>query len=148
MPTVPSLTEQLQRFSGGDRIIAQEVLTAILPKLHQIAVGQLRRERFYAPVTPTELINEVWIRSLRKGGWKIKDREHFYAIAARAMRQVLVDFAQNRLAESRGSGELPSPLDERELSMLEALKDARHHAPRLQGWNSPRACEPQPGSTG
>jgi RNA polymerase sigma factor (TIGR02999 family) len=107
-----SLTEQLQRFSGGDREIAQEVLTAVLPKLHQIAVGQLNREYYHAPVTPTELINEVWIRNLRKGGWKIRDREHFYAIAARAMRQVLVDFARNRLAQSRGSGELPHSLEQ------------------------------------
>lgn len=107
-----SLTEQLQRFSGGDRLIAQEVLTAVLPKLHQIAIGQLKRERYHAPVTPTELINEVWIRNLRKGGWKVRDREHFYAIAARAMRQVLVDFARNRLAQSRGSGELPTSLED------------------------------------
>ena len=107
-----SLTEQLQRFSGGDREIAQEVLTAVLPKLHQIAVGQLNREYYHASVTPTELINEVWIRNLRKGGWKIRDREHFYAIAARAMRQVLVDFARNRLAQSRGSGELPQSLEQ------------------------------------
>jgi hypothetical protein len=81
-----SLTEQLQRFSGGDREIAQEVLTAVLPKLHQIAVRQLNREHYHAPITPTELINEVWIRNLHKGGWQIRDREHFYAIAARAMR--------------------------------------------------------------
>jgi RNA polymerase sigma factor (TIGR02999 family) len=107
-----SLTEQLQRFSGGDREIAQAVLIAVLPKLHQIAVRQLSRERYHEPVTPTELINEVWIRSLHKGGWQVRDREHFYAIAARAMRQVLVDFARNRLAQSRGSGETAASLDE------------------------------------
>jgi RNA polymerase sigma factor (TIGR02999 family) len=107
-----TLTEQLQRFSGGDREIAQEVLTAVLPKLHQIAVGQLSRERYCAPVTPTELVNEVWIRNLRKGGWRIRDREHFYAIAARAMRQVLVDFARSRLAQSRGAGDLGTSLEQ------------------------------------
>jgi RNA polymerase sigma factor (TIGR02999 family) len=120
-----SLTEQLRRFSGGDRLIAQEVLTAVMPKLHQIAVGQLKREHYHAPVTPTELINEVWIRNLRKGGWQIKDREHFYAIAARAMRQVLVDFARNRLAQSRGSGELPQSLEQHH----HEVRDTRNVAP-------------------
>jgi RNA polymerase sigma factor (TIGR02999 family) len=104
-----SLTEQLKLFSGGDQQIAERVLREILPKLHQIAVRELRRERYVAPVSPTELINEVWLRSLRKGGWLINDREHFYAIAAIAMRRVLVDFARSRIALRRGKGEEPLP---------------------------------------
>jgi hypothetical protein len=62
-----SLTEQLQRFSGGDRKIAEEILREVLPRLHQIAVGQLARERVVTPLSPTELINEVWLRSLHRG---------------------------------------------------------------------------------
>ena len=115
-----SLTEQLQRFSAGDREVAEEILVAVLPKLHQIAVSQLNRERYHAPVTPTELINEVWIRSLHKGRWQVRDRQHFYAIAARAMRQVLVDFARNRLAQARGSGEAPSPIDESHMTVRDS----------------------------
>jgi len=107
-----SLTELLQLFSAGDQAIAESVLRAVLPRLHQIAVREVRRERYLSPLSPTELINEVWIRSLQKGGWTIRDREHFYAIAARAMRCVLVDFARKRLALSRGSGEAPASLDE------------------------------------
>jgi len=80
--------------------------------LHQIAVRELRRERYVAPLSPTELINEVWLRSLRKGGWQINSREHFYAIAALAMRRVLVDFARQRLAQRRGDGEKAYSLDE------------------------------------
>jgi RNA polymerase sigma factor (TIGR02999 family) len=107
----PSLTEQLRRFSDGDREMAEAVLREILPTLHQIAVRELRRERYVAPLSPTELISEVWLRSLRHGGWQINSREHFYAIAARAMRHVLVDFARQRLAQRRGNGEAPSSLD-------------------------------------
>lgn len=106
------LTEQLQRYSGGDREIAEAVLREVLPKLHQIAVRELRRERYVAPLSPTELINEVWMRSLGKGGWKITSRQHFYAIAALAMRRVLVDFARNRLAQRRGHGEVHFSLEE------------------------------------
>ncbi len=56
-----SLTERLQSFSGGDREIAEAVLRQVLPKLHQIAVRELRRERYVAPLSPTELIHEVWL---------------------------------------------------------------------------------------
>jgi len=54
----------------------------------------------------------VWIRSLHKGGWTINSREHFYAIAALAMRRVLVDFARSRLAQRRGDGASVVSLDE------------------------------------
>lgn len=108
----PSLTVQLQSFSGGDREIAEAVLRQVLPKLHQIAIRELRRERYVAPLTPTELIHEVWLRNLGKGGWQINGREHFYAIAALAMRRVLVDFARHRLAQRRGDGEPTETLDE------------------------------------
>jgi RNA polymerase sigma factor (TIGR02999 family) len=112
MGGIPSLTEQLQSFSSGDRDIAETVLREVLPKLHKIAIRELRRERYVEPVSPTELINEVWLRSLGKGGWQISSREHFYAIAAVAMRRVLVDFARHRLAQRRGDGEKAESLDE------------------------------------
>jgi RNA polymerase sigma factor (TIGR02999 family) len=107
-----SLTRQLQNFSGGDRAIAETILRAVLPTLHQIAVRELRRERSHSPLSPTELINEAWLRSLRKGGWHVNSREHFYAIAALAMRRVLVDFARQRLAQRRGEGETARSLDD------------------------------------
>lgn len=113
MATSLSLTEQLRLFSGGEREIAEAVLRQVLPKLHEIAVRELRRERYVAPLSPTELINEVWLRSLRKGGWEINSREHFYAISALAMRRVLIDFARIRLAQRRGDGKAPESLDEK-----------------------------------
>lgn len=112
--TDPSLglTEQLRRYSGGDQSMAETVLRAILPTLHQIAVRELRRERYVAPLSATELIHEVWLRSLRKGSWQIKSREHFYAIAALAMRHVLIDMARFRLADRRGEGSAPMSLED------------------------------------
>ncbi len=107
----PALTEQLRRFSGGDRAIAEAVLREVLPELHKVAVRELRREQKAAALSPTELIHEVWLRNLRNGGWRINSREHFYAIAALAMRQVLVDFARIRVAQKRGNGKSPASLD-------------------------------------
>jgi RNA polymerase sigma factor (TIGR02999 family) len=123
MTSQPSLTVQLQSFSGGDREIAEAVLRQVLPKLHQIALRELRRERYVAPLTPTELIHEVWLRSLGKGGWQINGREHFYAIAALAMRRVLVDFARQRLAQRRDDGGKPESLDENTSRILGEAPD-------------------------
>lgn len=106
-----SLTGQLQAFSAGDRQAAEAILREILPKLHQLAVRHLRKERYTAPVSAMELINEVWLRHIHKGGWQIRNREHFYAMAGCAMRQVLVDLARNRLALKRGGLESAAPLD-------------------------------------
>jgi len=105
MAELVSLTHQLQRFSGGEREVAEAVLREVLPRLHQIAVRELGRERYIAPLSPTELINEVWLRSIGKGGWQIGSREHFYAIASLAMRRVLVDFARSRVAQRRNHQE-------------------------------------------
>ncbi len=99
-----SLTERLKHFSSGDRLIAEAVLREVLPELHRVAVRELRREHGGTPLSPTELINEVWLRNLRNGGWQINSRQHFYAIAALAMRQVLVDLARTRSAQKRGDG--------------------------------------------
>lgn len=113
------LTEQLRAFSAGDRNMAEAILREVFPKLHQIAARHLRKERYVAPVSPTELINEVWLRHLHRGGWRIENREHFYFIAGCAMRQVLVDYARKRLALKRGGPEgslatgnpAPEPVD-------------------------------------
>ena len=98
------LTEQLRRFSEGDREMAEAVLPQILPELHRIAARALRRERYVAPLSATELINEVWLRTLHKGGWRIESRGHFYAMVGTAMRHVLMDLARRRLADKRGNG--------------------------------------------
>ncbi len=106
---VPSLTEQLQRFSDGDRAIAEEVLRQVLPELHRIAERTLRYEHD-SSFSPTELLNEIWIRKLRQGGFEVNNRQHFYAVASLAMRQVLIESARRRKAERRGGSQPILPL--------------------------------------
>jgi RNA polymerase sigma factor (TIGR02999 family) len=106
-----SLTEQLQRFSAGERQLGDAILREIWPILRQIAVRRLREEKYREPMCPTELIHEVWLRNLHKGRWKIQNRQHFYSIVGIAMQEVLCDFARRRLAQRRGEGEAPVSLD-------------------------------------
>jgi RNA polymerase sigma factor (TIGR02999 family) len=101
------VTEQLQSFMGGKASAGEELMREILPKLRHIALGALNRERYAAPFSPTELIHELWIGGLAKGGWQIRDRGHFYALASLAMRRILIDFARKRLAQRRGGTAVP-----------------------------------------
>jgi hypothetical protein len=89
-----SLTKRLQLFMQGDRAAADALLREVLPRLRDIAVRELKRERYVAPLSKTELINELWVSHLSKGGWQIRDQGHFYALASLAMRRVLVDMAE------------------------------------------------------
>lgn len=111
MQAAASLTQQLRAYSAGDRNMAEAILLEVFPKLHQIAASHLQNERYCAPVSPTELINDVWVRHLHKGGWSIESRQHFYSIAGQAMRRVLVDYARSRLALKRGGFDEPLSLD-------------------------------------
>ena len=105
-----SLTERLRAFSAGDRQAAESALREIYPKLRQIAAQRVHKEGRQPQVTPTELINEVWLRHLRRGGWRIESREDFYAVVSCAMRRVLVDLARGRLAQKRGGVDGSRPL--------------------------------------
>jgi RNA polymerase sigma factor (TIGR02999 family) len=112
MPKTVSLTERLNSFMDGDMAAADALLREVLPKLHEIAVRELKRERYMAPLSKTELIHEVWLSNLSKGGWQIRDQGHFYALASLAMRRVLVDLARRRLAACRGGGEAALQLED------------------------------------
>jgi len=107
-----SLTKRLRLFMEGDRAAADALLREVLPKLREIALRELKLERYVAPLSKTELINELWVTNLSKGGWQIRDQGHFYALACLAMRRILIDLARKRLAVRRGAGETTLSLDE------------------------------------
>lgn len=99
-------------FMQGDATFADTLIRELTPKLREIALRTLRRERFAAPLSPTELINEFWVSSLSSGGFRIEDRGHFFGVASRIMRNTLVDLARKRLADRRGGGAVAFSLDE------------------------------------
>jgi RNA polymerase sigma factor (TIGR02999 family) len=110
----------------GDNDAVEALLGEVLPKLHQIATRELKRERYIAPLSKTELIHEVWLSSLSKGGWEIRDRGHFFALASLAMRHVLVSLARKRLAQRRGGGAETLSIENAGTDLLEGtLEDAQ-----------------------
>ncbi|MGA3026361.1 MAG: ECF-type sigma factor [Bryobacteraceae bacterium] len=118
-----SLTKRLQSFMQGDTAAAGALLREVLPKLRDIALRELKLERHVAPLSRTELINELWVSNLSKGGWQIRDQGHFYALASLGMRRVLVDLARKRLAVRRGAGETTLSFDESGALLKASLQD-------------------------
>lgn len=125
MASSASLTERLQLFMQGNVTVVDALLDEVLPRLHEIAFRELNRERYMAPLSKTELIHEVWLRSLSEGGWKIRDRGHFFALISLAMRHVLVDLARKRLALRRGGGEIVLSLGESGTLLKAPMHDAQ-----------------------
>jgi len=89
-----------------------ELWPVIYRELRSLARAVLRgRRRPGGPLTTT-LVHEAYLRLVGSAAADWNDRQHFYAIAARAMRFVLVDDARRRLSAKRGGGETGSPLDD------------------------------------
>ena len=105
------LTELLQRSADGDDLARERVWAQVHDQLRALARSRLARE---APVTcqPTELVHEAFLK-LAGATPTPRDRNHFLALAAVAMRQVLVDQARSRNRQKRGGGARPLTLDSR-----------------------------------
>ncbi len=98
------ITELLRRSREGDRIASEQLSSLVYAQLHRIAEGCIRTERGDHTLTATALVNEAWIRLASPSQPDFMDRAHFFALAAKKMRQVLVDYARQRGAAKRGAG--------------------------------------------
>jgi RNA polymerase sigma factor (TIGR02999 family) len=98
------ITVLLRRAKAGDRAALDELLPAVYDELHRIAVRQLSNERADHTLQPTALVNEAYIRLFGDRAPDAQDRRHFIGLAARVMRQVLVDYARKRTARKRAGG--------------------------------------------
>jgi RNA polymerase sigma factor (TIGR02999 family) len=98
------ITELLRRSREGDHAASEELAPLIYQHLHRVAEGFLRSERTDHTLTATALMNEVWIRIATTDRPDFRDRNHFFSMAARKMRHILVDYARQRGSIKRGSG--------------------------------------------
>lgn len=98
------ITQLLRARAAGDVAAEGRLVALIYDELHRLAEGQMRGERGGHTLTPTALIHEAWLRLASEDVDAAQDRGHFYALAARRMRQVLIDHARRRDADKRGGG--------------------------------------------
>ena len=97
-----TVTTLLARVNRGDRDAFDDLVPLVYQELHRIAGAYLRREMGNRTLQPTALIHEAYLRLLETGT-DYESRKHFYGIAAKVMRQILVDHARARSAAKRGS---------------------------------------------
>jgi RNA polymerase sigma factor (TIGR02999 family) len=135
--TAAGVTQLLEAVRGGDRDAFDEVFRILYEQLRRIAGGRLRGERLEHTLTPTALVNEVYLELVGLQGVGFHDRGHFLAVAAQVMRHILIDPAVKRRAATRGGGRVAAPLDEAipagvEEQLLEELLDLDAALERLR----------------
>jgi RNA polymerase sigma factor (TIGR02999 family) len=101
----PEVTRLLRNWSAGDAGALAQLVELVYPELHQIAARYLGHERAGHTLQPTALVGEVYLRfAAQADGKPWQNRTHFFAVAARVARAVLVDHARARGAAKRGAG--------------------------------------------
>jgi RNA polymerase sigma factor (TIGR02999 family) len=102
----------LQAWARGDKDAAERVFPLVYDQLRRLAARQLRRERRGHTLQPTALVHEAYVRLAGQRAAEWPDRAHFFAMAARVMRHVLVDHARRNRAAKRGGSACRVSLDE------------------------------------
>jgi RNA polymerase sigma factor (TIGR02999 family) len=111
-PQVAAITALLRAVEGGDKAARDRLFAVVYGELRGLARGQLRRIPARDTLSTTALVNETYLKLAGDRPWTARDRSHFFALAARAMRQILVDHARRRARQKRGGGVAPVSLDE------------------------------------
>jgi RNA polymerase sigma factor (TIGR02999 family) len=103
-PLPDQITLLLEKMQVGDDDARAQLVSLVYPQLKKLAAHQMRGERSDHTLQPTALVNEVFLRLA--GGAEIawQSRNHFFALSAALMRQILVDHARRRRAAKRGAG--------------------------------------------
>lgn len=110
--SAPTKAEVTRLLLGAGALEHEQLLQLLYAELRQAAGRLMARERDAHTLQPTALVHEAWLRLVDQDRIAWTDRAHFYGIAARSMRQVLVDHARARAADKRGGGWAQVTLDE------------------------------------
>jgi RNA polymerase sigma-70 factor, ECF subfamily len=108
----PNVTELLVAWRAGDQAALESLVPIVHAELRQLARRHMRGERARHTMQTTALVNEAYLRLVDLSRVQWQDRGHFFAMASRLMRRILVDHARTRRMQKRGGGQRPAPLDE------------------------------------
>ncbi|MGI8544256.1 MAG: sigma-70 family RNA polymerase sigma factor [Aridibacter sp.] len=106
------ITLLLQEWGDGNNNVLEDLMPLVYDELHRQATIFLRRERPDHTLQTTALINEAYIKLIDQRDVRFNDRIHFYAISAKLMRRVLVDYARMKNRKKRGGKTIAVSLDE------------------------------------
>ena len=117
------VTNLLTRWSEGDDAALGELTPLVYEELRRLAHRQMGGERPDHTLQTTALVNEAYLRLADQTNIPWQNRAHFFAVAARAMRQILVNYARSQRSQKRGGGALKMELDEAALVSPEESKE-------------------------
>jgi RNA polymerase sigma-70 factor (ECF subfamily) len=106
------VTQLLAHWSHGEDAALAELTPLVYQELRRLAHRHMDAERPDHPLHTTALVNEAYLRLADQTNPRWQDRAHFFAVAARAMRQILVNYAKSYRAQKRGGGAIKVELDE------------------------------------
>jgi RNA polymerase sigma factor (TIGR02999 family) len=101
--SIGTATALLLKWRAGDKTALDRLIPLVYADLRRVARARLKRDDDHS-LQPTALVHEVYLRLVDLDRMTITDRVHFFAVAARLMRQILVDHARRRKANKRGGG--------------------------------------------
>jgi len=122
-PEKAQITALLRQWSAGDKLALDQLTELVYDDLRQLARGRMASVPANSSMQPTALVNEVYLRLVDANGVSWQDRAHFFAIAARLMRQVVIDAARSQGREKRGAGWQRIALDDSAIPAAESVHD-------------------------
>ena len=112
VPGEQGITELLRAWGDGDQQALEKLTPLVYKELHRVAHRYMADERAGHTLQTTALVNEVYLRLVDVRGVSWQNRAHFFAICARTMRRILIDFARSRQYQKRGGEAVSVTLDE------------------------------------
>lgn len=112
MGSTEEVTQLLKDGSSGDEAALDKLFPMVYKELRRLASGYMRRERADHTLQTTALVHDAYLRLVGKRDISWKSRIHFFAVAARVMRRILIDHARTRHRAKRGGGAIRLSLDE------------------------------------
>ena len=109
------VTQILRDWSGGDARAPERLMPFVYDELRRLARSFLARERDGHTLQPTALVNEAYLRLVDQTRVEWQNRAHFYGIASRMMRRVLIDHARAHVTDKRGGGAVRLSLEDVQL---------------------------------
>ncbi len=136
----PDVTQLLKDWNGGDQAAADKLMPLVYEELRRLAHQYMRREKPGHTLQTSALVNEAYVRLVDQAKIQWEGRAHFFGIAARLMRQILVDQARRKNFAKRGGGAIRVSLDSTDaiaqqqsanvMALDEALKTLEQTDPR------------------
>jgi RNA polymerase sigma factor (TIGR02999 family) len=117
------VTQLLKQWSHGDDSALTELTPLVYEELRRLAHYHMGGQRPNHTLQTTALVNEVYLRLADQTNPRWQNRAHFFAVAARAMRQILVSYARSQQAQKRGGGAVKVDLDEAALVSAEESEE-------------------------